>query len=77
MTRLIFPKISRAKNLMASSFGSQSMEPVKTKLFFFTGSSRGAKKAVSTPVGMANTVSIPESLSKYLLVGFRYGYGAR
>jgi hypothetical protein len=53
-------KTCSTKCTTASSFGSQSIEPVKTRSCGSRGAvPLGRKNAVSTPVGTADTLSTP------------------
>ena len=58
------PKITVPQSSpIASSFGSQSMDPEKTRLFGRVGSlPLGRKYSVSTPVGTSATFAMPYSL---------------
>src|SRR6266481_2306339 len=59
---LIIGNTDSANQLMASSFGNQSIDPVKTRLFArFSGLFAGLKNSVSTPVGTSSTFVIPYS----------------
>ena len=54
----IFGRISRTKYFIASSFGSQSIDPLNTRWYGsgFIATFDGRKYSVSTPVGMSRTI---------------------
>src|SRR5437868_6398812 len=59
---LIFGNTESENQLMASSLGNQSIDPVKTRFFERFGITwEGLKNSVSTPVGTSSTFWIPNS----------------